>query len=152
MNYVDIIAFEEGFRAKTYKDSLGYPTIGYGIKLASRNANIDDFECAIPEPVAKLWLEDHASKEEEKLCKYGWFIDQSKDVQDILISMSYQLGINGLLKFKKMITALSVGNLYEASIQALDSKWARSDSPNRAIRHAKVIGGESIDSVYQDLI
>lgn len=152
MNYVDIIAFEEGFRAKPYKDSLGYPTIGYGIKLANRNANIDNFECSIPEPVAKLWLEDHASKEENKLCKFGWFIDQSKDVQDILISMSYQLGISGLLKFKNMIAALSVNDMETAAKEALDSKWARSDSPNRAKRHARVLGGESIDSVYQGLI
>ena len=152
MSYVNVIAFEEGFRAKPYKDSLGYPTIGYGIKLANKNANIDNFECEIPEPVAKLWLEDHASKEEVKLCKFSWFIDQPKDIQDILISMSYQLGIHGLLKFKKMINALSSNDMETAAFEALDSKWAISDSPKRAKRHARVLGGESIASVYDGLI
>jgi lysozyme len=152
MSYVNIIAFEEGYRAKPYKDSLGYPTFGYGIKLTNKNVNIDNFECSIPEPVAKLWLEDHASKEKARLCKFAWFINQSKDVQDVLISMSYQLGIHGLLRFKKMIGALSINDMKTAATEALDSKWARSDSPKRANRHARVIGGESIASVYAGLI
>lgn len=152
MKFVKVIAFEEGFRAKPYKCSAGYPTIGYGIKLANRNANIDNFECEIPEPVARLWLEHHAKQVEDKLCKYAWFIDQRKDVQDILISMAYQLGINGLLGFKAMIRALSVSDMNEASREALNSKWARIDSPNRAKRHARVIGGESIADVYRNLI
>ena len=152
MSFVDVIAFEEGFRANPYKDSLGYPTIGYGIKLANKNANIDHFDCEIPEPVARMWLEHHASKEEESLSKFSWFIDQRKDVQDILISMSYQMGLRGLLGFKNMIKALSAGDLEKAATEALDSKWARYDSPNRAQRHARVIKGESIDDVYCDLI
>ena len=152
MSYVNIIAFEEGYRAKPYLDSLGYPTFGYGIKLTNKNVSIDNFECSIPEPVAKLWLAVHARDEEEKLCKFTWFIDQSKDVQDVLISMSYQLGIHGLLRFKKMIVALSINDMETAATEALDSKWARSDSPKRASRHARVIGGESIASVYDGLI
>lgn len=152
MSFTKVIAFEEGFRAKPYKDSLGYPTIGYGIKLANKNANIDHFDCEIPEPVARMWLESHALKEEAKLCKYAWFIDQRKDVQDILVSMCYQLGLKGLLGFKKMIAALSVNDMETAASEALDSKWARSDSPKRAQRHARVIKGESIDDVYRGLI
>lgn len=152
MSFTKVIAFEEGFRAKPYKCSAGYPTIGYGIKLANKNANIDNFECEIPEPVAFMWLEHHAAKEEAKLCKYSWFIDQCKDVQDILVSMCYQLGLNGLLGFKNMIKALSVNDMETAATEALDSKWARSDSPNRAQRHARVIRGESIDDVYDGLI
>lgn len=152
MSFVKVIAFEEGFRAKPYKDSKGYPTIGYGIKLASKDANIDHFECEIPEPVARLWLEHHALQEEAKLSQYAWFIDQRKDVQDILISMSYQMGLSGLLGFGNMINALSVGDMETAANEALDSKWARIDSPNRAKRHARVIKGESIDDVYSGLI
>lgn len=152
MSFVKVIAFEEGFRAKPYKDSLGYPTIGYGIKLASKDANIDHFDCEIPEPVARLWLESHALKEEAKLCQYAWFIDQRKDVQDILISMSYQMGLSGILGFVNMIGALSVGDMETAASEALDSKWARIDSPNRAQRHARVIRGEPIDDVYAGLI
>lgn len=152
MRFVDVIAFEEGFRAKPYKCSAGYPTIGYGIKLANRNANIDNFECEIPEPVARLWLKHHAKDVDNKLCKYDWFIVLPLDVQDVLISMAYQLGVDGLLKFKNMIAALSAGDMDTAAKEALDSKWARTDSPSRAKRHARVIGGESIDDVYRDLI
>ena len=152
MSYVSVIAFEEGYRAKPYRDSLGYPTFGYGIKLTNKNVNIDNFECSIPEPVARLWLETHASDEETKLCKFEWFINQPKDIQDILISMSYQLGIHGLLKFKRMIGALSINDMEAAAFEALDSKWAISDSPKRAKRHARVLGGESIADVYDGLI
>lgn len=152
MKFVDVIAFEEGYRAKPYKDSLGYPTFGYGIKLASKAANIDHFECSIPESVARLWLQTHALEVEANLSKYGWFIGQKSDVQDILVSMAYQLGMSGLLKFKNMIAAISVGDMEAASVEALDSKWAKSDSPKRANRHARVIKGESIDDVYRGLV
>ena len=50
--------------------------------------------------------------------------------------MAYQLGVNGVLKFKKMIEALRSKDYKEASKQGLDSLWAK-QTPQRANRLMK---------------
>ena len=49
------------------------------------------------------------------------------------------MGAEGLLGFRRMLTALAVGNYHGAAKEMLDSKWARSDSPSRAERLAKIM-------------
>ena len=39
--------------------------------------------------------------------------------------MAYNLGFNGLLKFKRMIQALKNRNFLLASNEMMDSKWAK---------------------------
>ena len=38
-----IIAIEEGFEPNAYLDHLGYPTIGYGLKLGGNNTPFDAY-------------------------------------------------------------------------------------------------------------
>ena len=45
--------------------------------------------------------------------------------------MVFQLGIGGVSKFKKMWEALSKGDYGEASVQMMDSRWAK-QTPKRA--------------------
>ena len=45
--------------------------------------------------------------------------------------MCYQLGVNGFSKFKKTIYLLETEQYEEASIEMLDSLWAK-QTPNRA--------------------
>ena len=52
--------------------------------------------------------------------------------------MSYQMGLNGLLNFKKMISALSAHDYLKASEEALDSGYAKT-TPNRAQRNAEIL-------------
>ena len=56
----------------------------------------------------------------------------------ILVEMSYQLGVNGVLKFKKMWGALKNEDYTEASKQMLDSRWAI-QTPNRAKKLAEMM-------------
>jgi len=60
----------------------------------------------------------------------------SKKRQEVLIEMAYQLGVVGLLKFKKMIQALIGRNYDRAHREMLDSKWAK-QTPQRANELAK---------------
>lgn len=41
-----------------------------------------------------------------------------------LIDMAYNLGLAGFLKFRKLLTAIQVGDWQQASAEMLDSKWA----------------------------
>ena len=48
-----------------------------------------------------------------------------KQIEYILISMCFNLGIHRLLGFSKMIKALLSKDYTTAAIEALDSKWAQ---------------------------
>ena len=49
------------------------------------------------------------------------------------------MGISGFRKFKKTIYYLETEQYLEASEEMLDSKWARKDSPARALRLSEKI-------------
>ena len=54
-----------------------------------------------------------------------------QQVQEVVINMCYQLGVNGVSKFRKAISAMQEGDWEEAANEMLDSLWAR-QTPNRA--------------------
>ena len=59
-----------------------------------------------------------------------------KKAEEILIEMVFQLGKNGVSKFKNMWKALAEKNYIGASYEMLDSRWAK-QTPNRAKAMAK---------------
>ena len=126
MNVIDILKQEEGFNGNAYEDSEGFMTIGYGTKLP-----LSKYE-------AKMLLEyrfDLIKKEVEANLS---FLHIEQDAWDVLYLMAYQIGVHGLLKFKKMIQALRNQDYIEASKQMLDSTW-KLQTPNRAMRMAKMM-------------
>ena len=58
-------------------------------------------------------------------------LDIKSDAQNILIEMIFQMGKNGVSKFRNMIKALRGHNYSLASSEMLDSLWAK-QTPNRA--------------------
>ena len=118
------IKAEEGFSAVVYKCTEGFDTIGYGTKMP------------ITKEEAELLLEHRLKAMKAQLTSYLYDLDIKQEAWDILFNMAYQLGVNGVLKFKKMIEALRVKNYKEASKQGLDSLWAK-QTPNRANRLMK---------------
>jgi lysozyme len=126
---------DEGWDAFPYEDHLGFLTIGYGFLIDPRKGD------GLPRIVAEFWL-DYLVDERTTAMRRRWppFDKQPPVVQNALLNMSYQMGVGGVLNFKKMILALERGDRAEAKRQALDSKWAR-QTPERAQRVADVIGG-----------
>lgn len=74
----------------------------------------------------------------ERLSSYDWYLDSPDDVRDVLVEMAYQLGVSGLLKFKKTLKLITDRKYMEASVEMLDSLWAR-QTPNRAKKLSKVV-------------
>jgi lysozyme len=72
--------------------------------------------------------------------KLDYFDTLPKEIQDILVEMAYQLGVNGLLKFKKTLKLLKQRKYKEASIEMLKSKWAE-QTPTRAKELSKIVKG-----------
>lgn len=107
-----------------YKDSLGYPTIGYGHLII----NGEDFSTGITEEEADKVLSRDLAKVIMQVQTLA--LDLPDDWNDFIIIMAFQLGIAGVLKFRKMLEALRMHNYSEAIRQAKDSLWYR-QTPNR---------------------
>ena len=124
MALIDEIKKHEGFSSTVYKCTAGYDTIGYGQRVKYLK---------VTEEQATEWLEEELQNLKYLLAnRYDWFLPAPKEVQNIVINMNYQLGVSAFSKFKKTIFFLANKDYKGASIEMLDSKWARTDTPRRA--------------------
>lgn len=67
----------------------------------------------------------------------------------IIESMVYQMGADGVSKFKNMWAAIRQEDFVEASAEMLDSLWAK-QTLGRATRHAKVMKHDDLELIYGD--
>lgn len=129
---IDSIKQNEGYRAKVYKCSEGFDTIGYGFA-------IKDLE--LSEEICDLILNEKLEKYKKEInTKFNWLNDMPINIQHIVIEMCYQIGVTGFSKFKKTIAYLRDKNWEKASVEMLDSKWAK-QTPNRAKRMSEIVKG-----------
>ena len=123
----DLIA-DEGLRLTPYQCPAGKTTIGVG-------RNLDDV--GITEAEAMALLDNDIVRVKAQLTKaLPWL--QGDNVQRALGNMTFQMGLRGVLKFKKMLAALQVKDYTTARREALDSAWAR-QTPQRAKRVTDLI-------------
>jgi len=152
MNMIDILSFEEGYSDKPYLCSEGFVTVGLGTRLNTK-AGLEpkDFPILVTPEIAELLLhmrvEKHKHKLERRVGINHIFEKLNDDRRAIILSMSYQMGTSGVSKFKNMWKALDAGDYEQAAVEALDSKWAK-QTPERAKRHAQVLAGKPLYSVY----
>jgi len=123
LELLNSIRKHEGFRSKCYSDTLGFDTIGYG--FAIKDLVLDEDICNI---ILQRKLESLIRSIE---FKFKWYADLPNAVKDVVIEMCYQLGVNGVSKFKKTIEHLKCEEWELAADEMLDSKWAV-QTPNRA--------------------
>ncbi|HBC6077323.1 TPA: glycoside hydrolase family protein [Citrobacter koseri] len=109
-----------------YKDSEGYDTIGYGHLVL--NSEREKFKNGITPMNADLLLAWDIDRTIRDVATLG--LSLPKDWEDFMIIMTFQLGLGGVKKFKKMIAALKEKNWKEAINQTKDSLWYR-QTPNR---------------------
>lgn len=147
MNILELLEYEEGYREKPYYCSEKYPTVGIGTKIGPKGADLSLYQFTVNKHAAYSLLNQEVDKIKLKLSNLEWYCDLDNDRKIIIESMCYQIGVSGVLKFKKMIAALSGGYGGIASNEALDSRWAK-QTPARAERHAKVLSGMCLSSVY----
>ena len=128
---INSVKENEGYRSSVYKDSLGIDTIGYG--FAIKDLELDEDIC---EEILKRKLERLIDRVQKK---WGWIINLPQEAQEVMYEMCYQMGVSGVSKFKKTLLYLESHEFRMASKEMLDSKWARSDSPQRAKRMSDII-------------
>lgn len=111
-----ILKHDEGLRLQPYRDSVGVWTIGYGHNLEAK-------------PITKAAAETiFADDLADAVYALGQALPWARNLDDVryavLVMMVFNLGLVGLLKFKKMLGATAVGNFDLAANEMLDSVWA----------------------------
>ena len=113
---IQSIKENEGLRLKPYRDSLGFWTIGYGRNLS---------QSGISQEEAELMLQCDLDRAVESFCLLprGIKINCNEVRRDVLIEMIFQLGYNGVLKFKCMMKAICNWDFSLAASEMKDSLW-----------------------------
>ena len=123
---IERIGVNEGFRSKPYQCSEGVWTIGHGMTWITEGESLSILSGRISQLHLKL-LDD-----------LDWYKDMPPEVKGVIIEMCYQMGFTGFCKFKKAIAAMKEHDWKDASIEMLDSKWAKQTS-NRANQLADIV-------------
>jgi len=110
MTLIDTIKRHEGFRAIPYQCSSGVWTIGYGFTSLTKyesdvilKIKVDNLQVDLAPVIEPL----------------------SPARQDVIINMAYNLGIGGVMGFKRMWLAIYDMDFGRAADEMLDSRWAR---------------------------
>ena len=140
------LVLHEGCVLMPYKCPAGYLTIGVGRNLETNPFTSEelkvvgnDWRHGITKNAAFYLLKNDIAKVEIECMKQipFWF-RLSSERQYALLDMAFNLGINGLLKFKRMLGSMGVGNFEQAADQCLESKYAQ-QTGKRAKRIANTI-------------
>ena len=127
---------DEGVRYAPYIDSVGVKTVGVG-----HNLEAHPLELSYPltdEQVDKILADDLVRVFSGLDRKIGWWRNLSYARQRVLANMAFNLGVDGLLSFRRMILAVDRGNYDQAAREMLNSKWTAQVFA-REIRLAKMM-------------
>ena len=112
----DMLLRHEGLRTHPYFCSENYLTIGAG-----RNLKIN----GISEDEAMYMLENDIKRVQEELDRsWGAWRTFPEKARMVCIDMTFNLGIQGFLGFKRTRELMELGMFLKASEEVLDSKYA----------------------------
>mgnify|MGYP001033127608 CR=1 FL=1 len=105
----------EGFSRYPYRCPSGYLTIGYGRNLEAKGITLDE---------AELLLNNDVNSTIESLIQaLDFFIFLPAPAQEVLVDMAFNMGLGGLLKFKKFLEALRNKDWEKAAQEMENSLW-----------------------------
>jgi lysozyme len=111
------LRLHEGERLKPYRCTAGKLTIGVGRNLEDRGISAEES--------AMLLANDIAAMERELQHALPWAATLDEVRQRVLLDMAFNLGIVGLLAFKRTLATVAAGQYQQAATMMLDSKWTR---------------------------
>ena len=137
-HFLDKLIQHEGMVLTVYQDTLGIDTIGIGRNLKDRGISKEEldymdipsmaivYEHGITEADARYLAMNDIKIVEDELCRVQPVVNDLDAVRQlILMDMAFNMGVPRLCKFKKMWAAIEAGDFDTASVEMLDSRWAR---------------------------
>lgn len=114
---IDRIKKHEGLRLKPYRCTAGKLTIGYGRNLEDNGITEEEAHFLLMNDLKKSW---------DECCKaFSWISKMDKIRQGVIVELCFNMGLGRLKGFKKMLAACERGDYETASVEMLDSLWAR---------------------------
>ena len=126
---IDRIKLSEGYKSTVYQCTEGYDTKGYGFAIK---------DLILSEEISTQILIEKLDFINERLSTFSFYLNSPDEIRDVLVEMVYQMGLRGVLQFKKMIANLEKKDYKNASVEMLDSLWAK-QTPNRANGLADIV-------------
>lgn len=133
MNIRDQLIRDEGMVLHAYEDSLGYLTIGVGRLIDKRKGG------GITEAEAFMLLDndiERITRELERQLPWTAQLDEAR--RGALVNMAFQLGVAGLLQFRRALAAMRDDDWDTTAAELIGSRWAQ-QTPERAQRVARQI-------------
>ena len=121
----------EGFESKPYPDPLsgGEPyTFGHGLTYITAEESLVIVEQRLVNNTNAL------------IAIWPWLTERPQSVLEVVVEMSYQMGVRGVNNFRNMWAALQAEDYERAAAEMLDSRWAR-QTPGRAQSLSDIIRG-----------
>ena len=125
-----LVKYHEGTKLFPYRDTVGILTIGHGRNLQQNGISAQEADYLLQNDL------DRCQKELND--KLPWFNTLNEPRKGVLIDMCFQLGINGLLKFKNSLELIKNGDWDKAADSLKLSLWAK-QVPTRCILNANII-------------
>ena len=110
------LILHEGLRLKPYRCTAGKLTIGVGRNLEDKGLSKEE---------ALFLLRNDIREITEQLERLGWYRALDPIRQKVIIDMAFNLGLSGLLSFKRMIQALNCYDYNTAADEMVNSLWYR---------------------------
>lgn len=100
-----------------YQDSEHYWTIGVGHLIDGRKGG------GISQKISRIIFEDDIEQAEIDCRMLPWFRTLDPVRQDVIVMLRFNMGLQGLLTFKRMIAAIERGDWPGAAWELSNSTW-----------------------------
>ncbi len=122
----DAIISHEGSERYAYQDSMGFTTVGIGRNIDKHGGN------GLSMDEQLYLLNNDILRCRSELLRCDFYKNEINAVrQDALVELCFNMGLSGLLKFVKMLSFFQEKNYKAATIELVDSKWAKQVSIDR---------------------
>lgn len=128
-NIIDRLKRHEGLRLNVYFCPAGHKTCGYGHNLDAKGGcgivpnNLQVGDMITLAQAEELLTHDLSDTMSDIRGHIPFFDDLDEARQDVLIDMTFNMGIGGLLKFQHMIQALSLNDYNRAADELKNSAY-----------------------------
>ena len=131
-DYKTTLIADEGLRLKPYKCTGDKWTIGVGRNLEAKGISEDEAMLLLDNDI-----KDAVADSRQIVRSFDLLTDDRKIV---IVSMVFQMGKNGVSKFRNMLKAIEIKEFDIAANEMLNSRWAH-QTPNRALRLSNMMKG-----------
>lgn len=126
----DLLLRHEGLRLKPYLDSRGFATIGVGRCLETQGISQEEAMYLLNRDIIRVHNECHGA--------FTWFSTLNHARKAVIISMVFNLGLEGVKGFRRTLECLDHQDYQGAASEMLRSEWSTQVGA-RALELAKMM-------------